>query len=143
MDDKRQDSVREVSKDEAFSQLESLYRDPKGVAKALEEGVQRRQKEVASLQDQLQEDSRLEAEMARDPVGTLRDRGLLQPFDRLHLDLDHAGTLGEILWPWPCIIRCRWVIETEVRWICYTIGGFVFCRPIIVYRLRRVCSIIC
>ncbi len=135
--------MTEVSREEYASHLESVYRDPEAVAKILEEGVGRREEDFRAFEEELKSDRGLDERMASNPVGTLRERGLLGPYDQLRLDLDFAGGIGPIRWPWPCRIECHFVFSFERRWICIRTHGLIFCYPVLQIVVRRVCRLIC
>lgn len=143
MDEPREGSTREVSEKEFTAHLGELYRDPERVAKVFEEGLRRREEGFQELEKELGSNQQLDGRMGRDPVGVLRDRGLLGPFDHLQFDLDFAGGIGPVRWPWPCIIRCHYVFEIVRRWICIWSHGLPICYPTFDIRVRRVCKLDC
>lgn len=135
--------MREVSEQEFTAHLEETYRDANGVAKVFTEGIARREEALKELEREAASAEDLARRVHRDPVGTLRERGLLGPFDELQIELGHAGLDGRFLWPFPCFWLCRPIFDVERKWICMDVHGLKWCYPTLRLRLRWECRFEC
>lgn len=119
--------IHEVSEKEYQESLKVLYRNPEAVHEVFEEGIAQQEKALKEFEVEVAKDPRLRAEVFQEPIGALRRRGLLGPFDRVRLDLQHAGGAGVLAWPFPDLLDCHWECRSELRWVCVRVHKVEYC----------------
>jgi hypothetical protein len=135
--------IEELDERQAHEQLRKTYRDPEAAIKYFSTYISQRQQALKQFDAEVAKDEALAARLARDPVGTLNERRLLGPLDRLDL-VDLRNPFQPLPWPIPhCRVICRFECRPEVHWVCISIFGFRICWPVFHIHCRWVCRIVC
>lgn len=117
------------------------YTDGASALKFFDGYVAQREKALKVFDAELKKNEALADAFTKNPVGTLQERGLLGPLDRINLE---ALPNPFLPWPFPfChfhyVLECRW----EVHWVCIRIFGFRFCWPVYHLHCKWVVRIHC
>jgi hypothetical protein len=133
--------IEVVSEKQAEEHLKELYANPDAAREFFDGYIGRRQQAINGFADTVNQDEELAKAFQDRPLGILRERNLLGPFD--HVRLDYVNFHPDLWWHF-CHPVCRLVPRVVVEWICVTgPWGLRLCFP----RLRVIwvweCRIVC
>ncbi len=136
--------IERVSQDQFQGHLKETYANPEQATEFFEEQVESRKRTIQAFVDDLNADEHRLKEFTRRPLEILNERKLLGPLDRISID-NLINPFFDWPWPWPiCRIVCQVEVVLETEWVCISIWPFGrFCWPILVWRFRTVCRIVC
>lgn len=132
-----------ITAEEAQKQIRETFADGEGALKYFNGYIAQKEKALKAFDAELKKDEALADAFTKDPVGTLQERRLLGPLDRLNLE-ELPNPFQALPWPFPhChlhyVLECRW----EVHWVCTRILGFRFCWPVFHLHCKWVARIHC
>jgi hypothetical protein len=135
--------ITEISEEEAKKHVREAYADAGGALKFFTGYIAQKEKALKAFHAEVGKNQELAATLAKNPVGTLQERGLLGPLDRINIE-GLVNPFQPLPWPFPfChfhyVLECRW----ERHWVCIRIFGFRWCWPVYHLHCKWVVKIHC
>ena len=135
--------IEEIREDAAKEHVRETYADADGALKFFDGYIAQKEKALKAFDAEVGKNQALAATFAKNPVGTLQERGLLGPLDRINIE-GLTNPFQALPWPFPhChfhyVLQCRW----EIHWVCVRIFGFRWCWPVHHLHCKWVAQIHC
>lgn len=135
--------IETITQEAAEKHIRETYNDPEAALAFFDGQAAQRERALKTFDAEVGRSDELAAAFAKDPLGTLHERGLLGPLDRVDLE-GLLNPFQPLPWPFPHChfhyrLECRW----ERHWVCIRILGFRLCWPVYHLHCRWVVRLVC